>query len=187
MIRKKIPAVCLLAIAFAILTLNSSPGHAQPPKKGPKVPEAVETDITADVQKTVNGLYYKLSGPFGQTYLLANADVAFKSASLTTNEEVTTTVGKKEVKGYTNVRRLVFKVTDNDGGFTFKGMAGAQLEYLDADAKKGAKPEIKVIRTGDETHLFNKGDLTIVLGKPVPPLTEAEKEAMKPKAKGKKN
>ena len=161
-------SLSILALVLFCLALN--PVAAQQPKgkkAPPKEPEPM--DISDQVRGTIDpqtGKYYKISGPFGKSYFVTGDDFRFRSASIT---------AEKNGNAMINVTRIVIDVNEDERGIQFIGMAGVQVELMKKDAKV---PEVTVVRQGNQTVTFEeKGQVTIVIGKPVPPLPKPAPKA----------
>ncbi len=174
----------MLFVLLVVVALSSGSASAQLPKGKVKGKEPEVTDITAQAAASAdprNPQYFKITGPRGGSYFVVGDDVSLKSASITTNEKVVNPTTKKDV--IVNVTRIEMKVAEHGRGIQFIGMAGAQIEFLADGAKKGAEPEITVIRTGNQTVDLDKGVATIVMGKPVPPMPKVDPKKADPKKK----
>ena len=176
----------ILFVALILLTLSGSDASAQLPKGKAKVKEPEVMDITQQVGASAdprNPKYFKISGPFGQSYFVVGDDVGLKSASITSGEKVENPNTKKEETR--NITRIEMRVVEDGRGIQFIGMAGAQVEFLPDGTKKGQAPEVTVIRMNNQTVDLDKGTATIVLGRPVPPMPKADPK--NPPKKGGKN
>jgi hypothetical protein len=180
---QKMRSIALFLLTGMMVAATTS-SYAQPPKGKAKEQEPVVTDITDRVAATAdprNPKYFKLTGAFGQSYIVLGDDVGLKSATMTTGEKVLTPGMNKETVH--NVMRVEMRVTEDGRGIQFVGMVGAQVEFLADGAKKGTPPEVTVIRKANQTIDLDKGVVTIVMGKPLPPLPKVDPKKADPKKK----
>jgi hypothetical protein len=160
----------VFAVIFGFTVAVSGPAAAQQPK-GKKAPpqEPQVMDISDNIRATIDaatGKYYKISGPFGRSYFVVGDDMGFKEASVTV---------EKFGNVPHNITRIVIDVKEDERGIQLIGMAGVQIEQLTKDAKV---PEITVVRTGNQTvEIKEKCQLTVVIGKPVPPMPKVQPKA----------